>query len=406
MFPDMPAAMDRPAWRASRWLLVVLALAVLVAAGCSDSPTGDAQEDLPADRYVRDYPSNPGYGRADPPEGTFIDVSAGKYSTCAVRTGGELVCWGDDWGPLPQGRFVRVDIWEGIRLRNGCALADDGSVECWTMRRPEFAAIDRRLGQDFGHDFGQADPPEGAFEQVSVAGRYACGLRTDASVTCWGDNVGEEGYVVGSGFIVRQEDRYRGDDPSEGTYRHHEFWPGGALEVPEGPFVEVHAGMPPCALRPTGELVCWSDVEPYWHIAGRVYGRDYDVFPGAYDKPLASVAPGWGFLHYRGPLWSRRDVAMCGLRPNATLSCRPNDSAGRYLQVSYTSGPKCAIRTDRTLECWPIAEEHSSVSEVPAGEFAHVSAGAHHACAIRVTGTVACWGENSDKPLPDPGPGG
>lgn len=367
---------------------------VLLALGCTDGP-GEAfevlrwDEPLP-DRYVRDYPSNPGYGRADPPEGTFMDVSAGAYSTCGVRTGGELVCWGDRWGSLrprrtvlPQGRFVRVDIWEGGGVRNGCAVAHDGSVACWS----EGSAENRR-----GNQYGQADPPAGEFVDVSVAGRYACGLRADASVQCWGDNVGEEGYSYG----------WRGHD-------RHDFWPGGALDVPEGPFVEVHAGIPPCALRPTGELVCWGDATATWQSAATFSDPHWGGFPGAgaFGEPLVQVAPGWGFAHFWGPLYNRTSLLVCGLRPDFTLTCPGHnlgarEGIGRFSQVSHTSGPLCALRADRTLKCWVPSSMYwfGTILDVPAGEFVQVSAGAYHACAIRIGGTVACWGENSNKPLP------
>ena len=447
------AQQDRPAGcrtrrpRAVRWRgMWVLLVSVLLILGCTGQVNDPLSlDDPPADRYVRDYPSNPGYGRADPPSGTFVDVSAGAYSTCGVRTSGALVCWGEEWDSLPQGRFVRADIWDAAFVRNGCAVARDESVECWTEPNERSTLIhaqefDREQLDKADHDFGQSEPPEGEFTDVSVAGRYACGLRTDASVACWGDNVGDDGYanrpygyVIGFGYENRGERRYWRDDPTEGyytfadflydrvpssssgpwnEYTHYDFWPGGVLEVPDGPFVELHAGIPPCALRPSGELVCWSDIKPYWHL-GTSKDEDYWAsVPGAYDKPLASVAPGWGFLlhrEYRFHAWDRPRVWFCGLRLDGTLPCFGWDDDDRYTQVSYTSGPVCAIRTDRTLKCRAPSddEEYLAVLEVPAGEFSYVSAGAHHACAIRVNGTVACWGENSNRPFrPVPRPPG
>ena len=35
-------------------------------------------------------------GQAIPPDGTFTAVSAGEAHTCAIRTGGTLVCCGED----------------------------------------------------------------------------------------------------------------------------------------------------------------------------------------------------------------------------------------------------------------------------------------------------------------------
>ena len=47
----------------------------------------------------------------------------------------------------------------------------DATVECW------------------GHDeYGQATPPAGTFSQVSAGEHHTCGVRTDGSVVCWGND--------------------------------------------------------------------------------------------------------------------------------------------------------------------------------------------------------------------------
>ena len=310
-------------------------------------------------RYEMDYPSNPGFGRADPPEGIFVDVSASAFRTCGVRTSGEIECWGDDYGEPPAGRFVKVDVWEYAGRGNGCAVAFDASVVCWTTYRSELNL------PAYSEDFGQADAPAGEFADVSVAGRFSCGLRTDGSAECWGDNIGD-------------------------THR-----PAGALEVPEGPFVEVHAGHPPCGLRPSGALVCWSDVSPPEWLPQR------HLF---WDERLMQVSPGWGFNYWRGPVRYQSAPYVCGVRTDSTLVCsRGGTPKGEFLKVDHSAGPPCALRMDRLIVCWNLHGDQvwDVLFDPPQGEFIDIAVGAHHACAIRVDGTVACWGENSDKPLPD-----
>ena len=321
-----------------RWAAVGLFVGAVAAVALS-GPSG-----LPADRFEVDYPSNPGYGRADPPEGTFVDLSAGALRTCGVRTSGEIECWGDDFGRPPAGRFVKVDIWDLDRVGNGCAVAVDSSVECWSP-------------------FGRADAPGGEFVDVSVAVGFSCGLRADGSVSCW--------------------------DYIPGAYD--------ALNVPEGPFVEVHAGRPPCALRPSGALVCWSD------HAHDVVRQDQRFW----DERLAAVAPGWGITetYYRGPPWKYPSDYVCGIRLDSTLACStsPGTPVGEFVQVDRTAGPACALRVDRSLVCMNLSGALWPQLWYPLqGEFTDVAVGTNHACAIRVDGTVACWGENSNKPLPDP----
>ncbi len=357
--------------------LFVVAVAAVALSGRPGPPADRFEMDYPpgppADRFEVDYPSNPGYGRADPPEGTFVDLSAGATRTCGVRTSGEIECWGDDYGDPPQGRFAKVEVWDAYGPGNACAVAADASVQCWSRFRSG------KLLEDTGHDndYGQDHAPAGAFVDVSVAERFSCGLRIDGSAVCWGDNTGH----TYDGFAAR--------------------WPSGVLEVPAGPFVEVHAGHPPCGLRPDGALVCWSS------HAHDVLRPDHSYW----DERLVAVSPGWGntWAYFRGPYWQDPIDFVCGIRPDSTLTCSSHhrDPRGEFVQVDRTAGPVCALRADRSIACWNLTNARSwaELSDPPGGEFTHIAVGAHHACAIRVDGTVACWGENSNKPLPDPCPG-
>lgn len=357
----------RLAWPNRWWRWAALGLYVAVAAlalGVVD------------DRYEADYPHYPGFGRADPPGGTFVDLSASPLRTCGVRTSGEIECWGDDYGDPPRGRFVKVDIFEYVGAGTGCAVAVDGSAECWIAER----SGEHWEWRPWSNDFGQTDEPVGPFVDVSVAERYACGLRKDRSVVCWGDNLGDS---FGTG----------------------EVWPKGALEVPEGTFTEVHAGIPPCALRTGGELVCWSD-------QAHSLTDEWDARSTLFDERWVQVSPGWEQDRYhprtywRSKSFSSPEAFMCAIRADATLSCRRRDlgygfGEAKFTQVDHSLGPPCALRTDRSIMCWN--PHHDPAWDVlldpPRGEFTHLAVGANHACAIRIDGTVACWGNNSEIPL-------
>ncbi|WP_419943761.1 RCC1 domain-containing protein [Candidatus Poriferisodalis sp.] len=335
--------------------------------------------------------------------GTFVDISAGEDRTCGVRTGGELVCWGDEFGKPPGGRFVKVDVWDQRGAGNACAVGAGGALRCWSRFR---TGRDREV---FGHDndFGQADPPGGVFVDVSVGERYACALRADGSAVCWGDNLGQ----------------------SYGTAGQFERWPKGALAVPEGPFSQVHASMPPCGLRTSGEAACWSD-------QGRAlmseWARGDDgVF---FDERWTLISTGWGYqpIDFRGP---ETPLMVCGIRADATMDCHSDrlgfsdgryagsygssglhlladdpdwlDRHGGFAAVDYGSDPVCALLADRTITCsgtrrfreYNVYGWHDAVIDPPDGEFVQVAVGRVHACAIRTDGTVACWGNNSDRPV-------
>ena len=198
----------------------VLTALSLVAAACSGAAghDGDGHSEPPSTAAVGAVRVGElsGYGRADPPAGVFVDVSAGRFRICGVGGDGALVCWGEAVGEIPEGRFTRVDIVDygddpcssdaPAADGYGCAVRVDGSLACW--------------GDD---GVEPLEPPAEDFVDVSVHERAACALTAAGGAACWGD-------------LAPQAD-------------------GAAVE---GDFVEVFAGQVPCALGSEGNLVCWG----------------------------------------------------------------------------------------------------------------------------------------------------
>ena len=90
-----------------------------------------------------------------------------------------------------------------------CGVRSDGSVACWG-----------------DNSYGRATPPAGSFVSVSAGSGHTCGVRSNGSVACWG---------------------YNGD---------------GAATPPAGSFDSVSAGWShTCGLRSDGSVVCWGDNE-------------------------------------------------------------------------------------------------------------------------------------------------
>ena len=198
-----------------------------------------------------------------------------------IRLTGEIL---RNWANL-RVRVGGANIWVGAKFASvsagsdhTCGVRTDGSVACW--------------GDD---EYGQSTPPEGQFASVSAGSDHTCGVRTDGSVACWGD------------------DEYGQSTP------------------PEGQFASVSAGQGhACGVRTDGSVACWGDDE---------YGR--------------STPP-----------------------------------EGEFASVSAARIHTCGVRTDGSVACW------GESSEPPAGQFASVSAGLGHACGVRTDGLVACWGSD------------
>ena len=64
------------------------------------------------------------------PGGTYESVGVGDDHVCAVKTGGDVECWGSDEDRLstpPPGPFVSVNAGE----KTSCGIRSDGSMTCW-----------------------------------------------------------------------------------------------------------------------------------------------------------------------------------------------------------------------------------------------------------------------------------
>jgi len=165
------------------------------------------------------------FGQA-PPErapltGQFTQLAIGDYHGCALRDDGVIECW----GPPPP---VNVSVAPPIRtapaglsytqVSSGdgfvCALRSDGVVECW--------------GDSL---YDQAPPTRaatrGSFIQLGVGRLHGCALRDDGVVECWGEND-------------------YGQAPGERA-------------ATTGRFVQVSGGrFHSCALRDDGIMECWG----------------------------------------------------------------------------------------------------------------------------------------------------
>ncbi len=137
-----------------------------------------------------------------------IQVAAGRYYTCALKTDGTVYCWGlNDFGQLGDNantnRYTPVQV-KGvdgkdyltnvIQVAAGeyhtCALKTNGAVYCWG---------DNPFGQLGDNTNTNRYTPvqvkgvggEGYLTditQISAGYYHACVLKTDGTIYCWGDN--------------------------------------------------------------------------------------------------------------------------------------------------------------------------------------------------------------------------
>ena len=231
---------------------------------------------------IDDYPNrispNPG---PEVSSGPFTSITAGGHHLCGLRTDGTAVCWGSDqWGaasPPDEERFTAISAGR----KHTCGIRLDGSALCWggSLRNAVSTLEDERLqGQPsvrFTEPLYDSDrvsitdstPKEGLFKAISSGGGFACAIRMDDDIACWGQ---------------------RGVQP---------------FQMPpniEGPFTFVSSGHDhACALRPSGAVHCW----------GSSSAPDNDNYG---DNPVS----GERFMS----IGSSRNF-NCGLRHDGTIKC-------------------------------------------------------------------------------------
>ena len=89
-----------------------------------------------------------------------------------------------------------------------CGLKSDGTLACW--------------GNNW---YNQSIPPDGIFTKVSAGGYHTCGVKSDGTLACWGYNTDGQ------------------STPPPGTF----------LQVSAGDFDHT------CGVRSKGTLLCWGN---------------------------------------------------------------------------------------------------------------------------------------------------
>ncbi len=304
-------------------------------------------------------------------DGTIAHVAVGHAFTCIIRRDGALFCWGyGGTGNL------------GLEL-TPIALGDD----------------------ELPSTLGPVDIGDAA-RQVSAGGYHTCSARNDGALYCWGG--GSSGQLGLSMGVVSTTTPAAGGPVDIG---------GNAEAVALG---YEHT----CALRDTGEVLCWGN-----NVDGRLgYG---DLLNVGLDETPAVKGPVAVGGSVRQIVAGRQHT--CAVRDDDTVVCwggnawgqlgyghkSPMSSPGPALELGggvmkMTAGGyhNCALLTTRHIVCWgrnDVAQLGYGLvgnvgdNEPPNGAGAvdvggpvlDISGGQYHTCALLDGGAVTCWGQNA-----------
>jgi alpha-tubulin suppressor-like RCC1 family protein len=342
-------------------------------------------------------------GAPAPPR--ITQIAAGGSHTCALTSGGGVMCWGhNQYGELGTGAFTNggptpvyvKGLASGVRaISSGflhvCALTSRGGVKCWGFNH------NGQLGS--GSSMPKTNTPadvRGLTSGVSaIAAGYShtCALTTAGGVKCWGSGLnGELGHGSRTGSNV----------------------PIDVVGLTSGVRAIAAGEFQTCAVTSGGAVKCWGGNPGNDTVRGCCTPTPVDVTGLA--SGVRSVAA--GFRHAcavtsagAGKCWGSNFYGQLG-NGSRTAGRTPVDVVELGSGVSAFAGGQahsCALTSTGGVKCWGF-NRSGQVGNGSRGDFGPtapvdvvglmsgataIAAGQAHTCALMSGGGVKCWGYNS-----------
>lgn len=221
-----------------------------------------------------------------PPSGAFKAIAvAAMGASCSLRTDGKLACWYVDEADVPDDTFVSITA----GISGFCGVLSDGSARCFQAGAPvpeqprgafrqialgyrhiAGVALDGTLVVEGDSDAGRSTPPPGQYLAATAGYFNNCALRSDGRALCWVGTARNrleppddlfQALAMGYG-VTAEAPEYACGIRLDGTLR---CWGSGLGSVtpPAGEYVSLTAGPDyACAVSAVGEATCWGDAPP------------------------------------------------------------------------------------------------------------------------------------------------
>jgi alpha-tubulin suppressor-like RCC1 family protein len=358
---------------------------------------------------------------------TFEQISVGDRHTCVIRSDKNVYCWGSNaWGQLgdpnssDRDSAVRVHITNAdekiIQISAGayhtCAMDSGNNIYCWGNNEQ------RQLGPSVANVASMPTPTavilglSGTAHATAVsAGDYfTCASISDGTIRCWGAN--SEGQL-GIDRAVTQPESV-GPNPADFVVSPTEVskYPLAANET----YTQVSAGPRyACALTSAQRIFCWGS-----NFGGGL-GVNLSPQPTRYLKPTIQVGAPAGILFKK--IIAKGTNIIPGpvpTTPTSASSQAVKDAYNSYIAAMNDAKSNqlvCAISTSNALYCWASLNAfgqmgvnivHNGATTPPFRtptlvygglQFSDVSVGAVHICAKDMSNAVYCWGATANGRL-------
>ncbi len=338
-------------------------------------------------------------------------ISAGGEHTCALTTGGKVKCWGfNQYGQLGLGHNVALgdqphEMGDNLAFVNlgtnvvvveisagkyhTCARLSDGKVKCWGNNgngQCGFGTTKNRgtHPDDMGDDLPAVDLGTGATAKaISVGGYHTCALLNDGRVKCWGSS--------DFGQVGLGDSNSRGDQFGEMGDNLPAVNLGTGLTAIAISADEQHT----CALLSNGSVKCWGR-----NNYGRLgLGDSTERGSGFLGLGMGDALPAVDLgLGAQAVGISAGGTHTCTLLANAKIKCWGSNAVGQ-LGLGDTNS-----RGDNPNEMGAALSEAllgsaAKVKALSAGGEDPNSPYASYTCVLLVGGSVKCWGANGQGQL-------
>lgn len=325
----------------------------------------------------------------------FRAISAGATHTCALTTGAEAYCWGDNLeGELGAGNQVETSVPTavsgGIRFLTidaavefTCGLATTGEAYCWG-RNDTWTLGNAAMK----HSLVPVLVTGGVlFRAVAAGADHACGVAVDGAAYCWGSNTAGQ---LGTGDTLSSPLPM----PVAGGRR----------------FLSITAGDEhTCAVTVDSLAFCWGSNQRGQLGTNEREGSSTPQ-PVAYHHRWRALSA--GARHTCGILADDNRTAYCWGDnfhgeaapggPRTLWAPRFVGDSRSLAEVSAGRWHTCFLwrRSVNTVMCVG-ANFDDQLGQRVYGVFVRVTAGDAHTCALRHDGTAYCWGRNTSGQLGD-----